>query len=63
MKTATLLIAGLLLGCLFGRRRALGPDLCVESDELATPSLFRRTVKLHYRPVSPVSKGVAQSSV
>ncbi|MGA7524471.1 MAG: hypothetical protein WBW84_18610 [Acidobacteriaceae bacterium] len=59
MKAVTLLLSGLLLGYLFSRRRRpLCLDVNIETEEMATPSIFRRTVKLRYRPVTPVSKGV-----
>lgn len=57
MKAATLFMLGLLIGCCLNRRRRL--DVSLETEELATPGLFRRTVKLRYRPPDPVSKGVA----
>lgn len=59
MRAITLFISGALVGYLVGRRRALQVDIRLETDEMATPSIFRRTVKLRYRPLSPVSKGVA----
>jgi hypothetical protein len=60
MKGITLVLAGLVLGLLcIRRRRPAFADLRLEIEELATPSLFRRTLKIDYRPVRPVSKGVA----
>lgn len=57
MKTAALLLSGILLGYFLARRRAIRVDVHLETDELATPTLFRRTVKLQLRPVP---EGVAQ---
>ena len=54
--TTTLLICGLLAGYFLGRRRPLRLDVYFETEELATPSIFRRTTRLHYRPFSPVFK-------
>jgi hypothetical protein len=59
MRAITLFISGALVGYLVGRRSVLQVDIGLETDEMATPSLFPRTVKLRYRPLSPVPKGVA----
>jgi hypothetical protein len=51
-------MSGLLVGFLIARRRRLCLDVSLETEEMATPGIFRRTVRLHYRPFTPVSKGV-----
>ena len=63
MRAATLFISGVLVGYLCGQLRPPRPaETSFEIDEMATPSIFRRTTKLQYRPVSPVSKGVAPTT-
>jgi hypothetical protein len=37
-------------------------DLNIDVEELASPSIFRRTVRLHSRPGIPVSKGSPQAA-
>ena len=55
--------AGLLLGFLCGSRQRppvlTGLDLALDMDidEMASPSFFRRTVRLRSRSADPVSKG------
>ena len=56
--TVSIFMSGLLVGFLIARRRRLCLDVSLETEEMATPGIFRRTVRLHYRPFTPVSKGV-----
>jgi len=66
MKRLLPFAAGLVLGflCVSRRRQpALVPlEMEVEVDELASPSIFRGTVRLRSRPVTPVSKGARQAA-
>lgn len=55
MKSVSLLLFGLLVGLLAARRRPARVELILESDELATPSIFRRTRRLTRRSLDPVS--------
>ena len=64
MKAATLLLFGVLVGFLCTSRRKPVPfEMAIDTEEMATPSIFRRTVRLRYRAADPVSKGVAPTPV
>jgi hypothetical protein len=56
--------AGVLLGFLCGSRQRppVLIDLAVDVEELASPSVFRRTVGLRCRPLGPVSQGSPQTA-
>lgn len=63
MKRLLPFAAGLLLGFLCASRLRppvlSGPalELALDIDEMASPSFFRRTVRLRSRPAGAVSKG------
>jgi len=56
MKSLTLFLSALLLGYLSGRQTQAA-ELGVEVDELTSPAVFRRTVRLRNGPHPPVTKG------
>ena len=60
MRGPLLFVAGLIVGIVCSRRQRPPEfiDLALEIDEMATPSIFRRTIRLRSHPVS---KGVAQT--